>query len=99
MAKKHSKTNARLRKTLNQQQRQFQRVKKELSAKLTQLDDDLYNLLQSHQFYQQAVIALVEENTEPEYWVIGALTTQRCLRQSGEQLINQLSQARQQLQL
>ncbi|ODS22802.1 hypothetical protein AB835_12285 [Candidatus Endobugula sertula] len=80
-----------------QQLRQFQRVKKELSAKLTQLDDDLYNLLQSHQFYQQAVIALVEENTEPEYWVIEALTTQRWLRQSGEQLINRLNQAGQQL--
>ena len=46
---------------------------------------------------QQAVIALIEENTEPEYWVIGALTTQRWLRQSGEQLIDQLTTARKQL--
>ena len=89
MAKRKSKA--------TQQLRQFQRAKRELSAKLTQLDDDLYNLLQSHQFYQQAVIALVEENTEPDYWVIGALTTHRWLRQSGEQLLNQLTQAKQQL--
>ena len=89
MAKRKSKATRQL--------RQFQRVKRELSAKLTQLDDDLYNLLQSHQFYQQAVIALIEENTEPEYWMIGALTTQRWLMQSGEQLLSQLVSARNRL--
>lgn len=41
-----------------------------------------------------AVIALVEENSEPEHWVMGALQTQRWLRQSGEACLQQLATTR-----
>ena len=72
------------------QQRQFNCDNNHLRAKLTQLDDDLYNLLQSHLFYQQSMIALTEEQAEPEGWLIGALVTHRWLRQQGETLMTEL---------
>ena len=97
MAKNHSKTNARLRKTVIRQQRQFTQYKQALNAKLARIEDELGNVLHSHLFYQQAILALTEESAEPEYWLMGALHTHRWLRQSGEQLINQITDTRQRL--
>jgi len=78
-------------------QRQFNRGNNHLRATLTQLDDDLYNLLQSHHFYQQSMIALAEGQVEPDYWLIGALTTHRWLRQQGETLMTELVSIKQSL--
>ena len=50
------------------QQQQFNKVNRSLHAKLTQLDDDLNNLLQGHRFLHHAMIALAEEQAEPEGW-------------------------------
>lgn len=79
------------------QQRQFYKRNNHLRAKLTQLDDDLYNLLQSHLFYQQSMMALTEEQVEPEGWLIGALVTHRWLRQQGETLMTELVSVKQSL--
>ena len=87
MAKRKSKA--------TQQQRQFYQSNNHLRAKLTQLDDDLYNLLQSHLFYQQSMIALTEEQTEPEGWLIGALVMHRWLRQQGEAVMTELASVKQ----
>lgn len=78
-------------------QQQFNRGNNHLRAKFTQLDDDLYNLLQSHLFYQQSMIALVEEQVEPDGWLIGALVTHRWLRQQGETLMTKLVSVKQSL--
>jgi|GEM_PF-5157745 len=78
-------------------QQQFNCDNNHLRAKLTQLDDDLYNLLQSHLFYQQSMIALAENEVEPDYWLIGALTTHRWLRQQGDGLISKLTTIKQSL--
>jgi hypothetical protein len=59
-----------------------------LQEQLAGLDDELHNLLQGHRFYEQAMVALVNDNTEPESWLIGAMVTQQLLQQSGEQLLN-----------
>jgi len=76
-------------------QRQFNRGNNHLRATLTQLDDDLYNLLQSHQFYQQSVIALAETQVEPDYWLMGAVCTHRWLREQGERLTAQMANVKQ----
>ena len=89
MAKRKSKA--------THQQRQFNQRNNHLRAKLTQLDDDLYNLLQSHLFYQQSMIALAETQVEPDYWVMGAACTHRWLREQGERLTTQLAKVKQTL--
>lgn len=87
MAKRKSKA--------SKPQRQFNRGSNHLGATLTQLDDDLYNLLQSHQFYQQSVIALAETQVEPDYWLIGAVCTHRWLREQGDYLTAKLAKVKQ----
>ena len=68
---KNSKSGARLRKTKSAKttlQRKHTRFKQALNIRLTQLDDDLNNLLQNHAFLEHAVINLAAEELEPE-WV------------------------------
>ena len=95
MTKTHHKSSKRRRKTKITRQRQVRRFKQTLNTKLTQFDDDLYNLIQSNTFFHHAIIHLGNEELAPESWVMGALNTQRWLQQSADTLTQQLQDIRQ----
>ena len=95
MTKTHHKSSRRLRKTKTMRQRQVRRFKRTLNTKLTQFDDDLCNLIQSHTFFHHAIIHLGNEELAPESWVTGAIITQRWLQQSADTLTQQLQDIRQ----
>jgi hypothetical protein len=94
MATRHHKSSKRLHKRKAVPQRQFTRFKRTLTTRLTQLDDDLHSLLQNHAFLEHAVINLAADELEPELWLAGAVTHQRWLKQSGENIAEQLRQVR-----
>ena len=92
---KNSKAGKRLRKTKIIPQRQFTRFKQTLNVRLTQLDDDLYNLLQGYTFLYRALVNMAADGSEPESWLTGAMVAQRWLQQSGRNLTEKLQQTRQ----
>ena len=94
MAGHKSKARARLRQLQSSldQQRQFHQ---ELNAKLTALDDQLYQLIQGQQFFQLALLALSTWECDAESWLTGSLTVERQLRQYADEFIQQWSDLRQ----
>lgn len=62
-------------------------------ALLTELDDTLYSLLQSHLFFQEAVLNLASNGDEPT-WLAGATAVQQWLKQSSHQFLQQFEAAR-----
>ena len=94
MATRHHKSTKRLHKRKAVPQRQFKRFKQTLMIQLTQLDDDLQKLLQNHAFLEHAVINLAADELEPELWLAGAVTNQRWLKQTGDNIAEQLRQVR-----
>ena len=94
MAIRHHKSSKRLHKRKAVPERQFKRFKKTLTTQLTQLDDDLQNLLQNHAFLEHAVINLAADELAPELWLAGAVTNQRWLKQTGDNIAEQLRQVR-----
>ena len=95
MATRHHKSTKRLRKRKALPQWQFKRFKQTLMIQLTQLDDDLQKLLQNHAFLEHAVINLAADELEPELWLAGAITYQRYLKESGDNITEHLQQVRQ----
>ena len=95
MAIRHHKSSKRLHKRKAVPQRQFKRFKQTLITQLTQLDDDLHKLLQNHAFLEHAVINLAADELEPELWLDGAVSHQRWLKKSNDDIAEQLRQVRQ----
>ena len=51
--------------------------------------DELSNFLHAQHFYHEALLALIQQDDEPD-WIIGAILAGRWLRESGEGLVMQL---------
>ena len=51
--------------------------------------DELSNFLHAQHFYHEALLALMQQEDEPD-WVIGAVIAGKWLRQPGEGLVVQL---------
>ena len=76
-------------------QRKHTRFKQALNFRLAQIDDELHDLLQNHAFLEHAVINLAADELAPELWLAGAVTHQRWLKQSGDNITEQLRRVRQ----
>ena len=72
-----------------------QQFKRSLDEQLMAFNDQLYNQQQAYIFYSRSILALAQEEEEPELWGIGALVAERRLRQAAEQLTQQLQEIRQ----
>ena len=71
-------------------QRQTRHLKQATGSQLVALGDELDNLLQAQLFYHEAMLALMDAGDDPEHWLIGAILAKRWLRESGENLRQQL---------
>ena len=99
MTARKSNTRARLRKIKRRYQRQIRQLKQEVEAQLTNIEQHLHPLLYSQSFYNEAMMNLLTSENEPDSDIlIGAMVTQRWLRQEGNQLSKQLAKVKQQLQ-
>ena len=94
MAKHHHKAEDYLRqlKLLQHQQQAFHCA---LDDQLRLLDDQLFNLIQGKQFYQQALVALTLMEGTPESWLTGSQVVEQRLRCYSDQVVNQLEELRQ----
>ena len=93
MAKYHHKAGATLRqlKSLRHQQQAFHCA---LDDQLRLLDDQLFNVIQGQQFYQQALVALTLMECTPESWLTGSQVVEQRLRCYGNEVVNQLEEIR-----
>lgn len=87
MAEHKSKAGATLRqlKSLQHQQQAFHCA---LDDQLRLLDDQLFNLIQGQQFYQQALVALTLMECTPKSWLTGSQVVEQRLRWYGDQVVN-----------
>ena len=94
MAKHHHKADHYLRqlKSLQHQQQAFHCA---LDDRLRLLDDQLFNVIQGQQFYQQALVALTLMECTPESWLTGSQVVEQRLRCYGDQVVDQLEELRQ----
>jgi len=91
MGKRNTKAGRRLR----QLKSSHRRFKQRLSSELIQLEELVYNQCQAYQFLARSVLALAEAEEEPDVWIIGALVSERQLRQQTTQLTEQIQHTRQ----
>ena len=85
MAKHHHKAEDYLRqlKSLQHQQQAFH---SELDNRLRLMDDQMFNLIQGQQFYQQSLVALTLMECTPESWLTGSQVVEQRLRNHPPQL-------------
>ena len=91
MTEQHDKSGSPLQQDKPPHDEQFRR---ELNTQLARFSDQLYALLNSHRFYQEALLALVQDNHTPDRWLDGATYTNQWLTQSGHGLLEQIDQTR-----
>ena len=94
MGKHKSKADYYLRqlKSLQHQQQAFH---SELDDQLRLLDDQMFNLIQGQQFYQQSMVALTLMECTPESWLTGSQVVEQRLRCYGDEVVNQVEEIRQ----
>ena len=91
MAKCNTKAERRLRKLKKAHQRQIRQLKQAFDQELLDLQQSLQPTLYSQCFYHEAMMNLLTSQDEPESDIlIGAMVTQRWLRESGQATLDQL---------
>ena len=91
MAKHYSKAGRRLRQIL----KSHQRFKQSLNERLNQLNADYENVSERLRFFHVAIIALMDDGSEPDHWLLGATMTQHTLQQSIDKIAQQIERTRQ----
>lgn len=89
MARCNSKAGRRLRQTL----KSHQRFKQSLNRRLNQLNADYENVSERLRFFHAAIIALMDDGSEPD-WLLGAVMTQQTLQQSIDKVAEQIEHTR-----
>ena len=90
MAKCNSKAGRRLRQT----KKSHQRFKQSLDRRLNQLNADYENVSERLRFFHAAIIALMDDGSEPDHWLLGATMTQHTLQQSIDKIAEQIEHTR-----
>ena len=95
MAKCNTKAGRRLRQLKNHYEQQVRQLKEDFDDQLFAFEHSLQQQLHSHAFYHEALMNLLTSENEPDSdLLIGAVVTQRWIRESGQSLHQQLHHLR-----